>query len=425
MFYKYLHPHITRKSYKAGYRFSLLILLLFSSLVGSSQVFWTEDFQGSMCLPGSGCDATLVGWTIANTGGNGGAANQWYVSIAEEGIAAGGCGSGGTGIDQSLHLGNVSTSTSAGFWCPTGDCGAAYDASSALEITNKRVESPTIDCSAYGTITLSFNYIEGGQGTQDDCTVWYFDGTTWAQIANPAKTATCAPGGQGLWTSFSTLLPASADGNANVRIGFNWTNDGDGLGNDPSFGVDDISLNAAVTLDVDLLSFDATCRDQSVDLNWLTGSEQDVDQFIIRGSPDGLNWKMVGSVPGSNTSGSSSYDYTVTNYERLRYFQLVEKTYDGAEQVLATTAISEDCLMNTSKPTVVYTPEGLVISDVENINGSLEIFDISGRLVYSTPIKTIDSQLIRIKEVTLRQNAHYIVRIEGGNVEYSQVISVW
>jgi hypothetical protein len=209
-------------------------------------VFWTETFDGSACPATSGCDPSLIGWTSVSLGAEGGNANRFYVSCQENGNAAGVCGSG-CGSDQSLHIGNVATSAAAGFWCPTGDCGASYDASGAGEVTNRRAESPVINCTGLSNITVSFNYIENGQGTSDNATFWYYDGSVWSQLDDMAKVVLCS--GQGRWTAKSLLLPSSADNNANVKIGFRWVNNGDGSGADPSFGVDDITLATTTAVD--------------------------------------------------------------------------------------------------------------------------------------------------------------------------------
>src|SRR5690606_22643499 len=137
---------------------------------------------------------------------------------------------------------------------PTG--GAAYDAGGLCGIlycpqTNRRAQSPVINCTGRSNITLSFNYIEFGEGTNDNATLWYYDGSTWAQIADMPKTNCC--GGacngfrQGQWTNYTIMLPASANNNANVQIGFKWQNNDDGVGTDPSFAVDDIALSVAST----------------------------------------------------------------------------------------------------------------------------------------------------------------------------------
>ncbi len=231
------------------------ILILFSCLilmigVKSQTVIWTEDFQNncaSACLA-SGYAGTNGAWTITNIGANDPEANEWFVSGAECGNAAGACGSACASTDPSLHVGNVAVAV---LGLPA-DNGAAYNAgglcgSFFCVLTDKRAESPTINLTGQTNITLNFNYIENGDGALDDASLWYFDGTTWALLDPLAKPSlgACAP--QGLWTAFSIPLPASANNNANVKIGFRWVNNDDGVGNDPSFAVDDITLTIPAT----------------------------------------------------------------------------------------------------------------------------------------------------------------------------------
>ena len=231
------------------------ILILFSCLIlmvgiKSQTVIWTEDFQNncaSACLA-SGYSGTNGAWTITNIGVNDPEANEWFVSGAECGNAAGTCGSACATTDPSLHVGNVAV---AALGLPA-DNGAAYNAgglcgSFFCVLTDKRAESPNINLTGQTNITLNFNYIENGDGALDDASLWYFDGTTWTLLDPLAKPplGACTP--QGLWTAFSIPLPASANNNANVKIGFRWINNDDGVGNDPSFAVDDITLTIPAT----------------------------------------------------------------------------------------------------------------------------------------------------------------------------------
>ncbi|MFH2096087.1 MAG: PKD domain-containing protein, partial [Bacteroidota bacterium] len=207
---------------------------------GGTAVFWTEDFQNSCA---SGCLAnaysgTNGAWTVTNTGANGADANAWFVSGSECGNAAGACGTSCGATDPSLHVG----STTIG-----NDPGAAYMAGGLgfwFPETDKRVESPTINCTGQSSITLNFNYMENGQAAIDNATLWYYDGAAWSQLFDLTKTATtCAP--QGLWTAYSIALPGSADNNPGVKIGFRWVNNDDNVGTDPSFAVDDIELTSS------------------------------------------------------------------------------------------------------------------------------------------------------------------------------------
>lgn len=197
---------------------------------GADTVFWSEDFT------------TGAGWTLANvTGPEGSDPNPFYIGPWEGGgIPPGGCGVANNG-NNTLHTGSV--------FNPTG--GAAYDAGGLCGIlycpqTNRRAQSPVINCTGRSNITLSFNYIEFGSGSDDNMTVSCYTGGIWIQISDPVKTPCC--GGacngvlQGQWTSHSVILPANANNNPNVRIGFRWVNNDDGVGTDPSFAVDDITL---------------------------------------------------------------------------------------------------------------------------------------------------------------------------------------
>ncbi len=241
-----------------------VVILLFSENRMLAQTFWTESFQ-NVCA--SGCLASgYIGpngaWSVTNTGGNGAESNTWFVSGAECGNAAGVCGTDCGITDPSLHVGSTYFMY---------DPGAAYlDGSGFFSaFTDRRSESPTIDCLGKSNITLDFNYIENGWGATDNATLWYYDGTTWSQLVDLPKTAVTCGGGQGLWTNYNLLLPASANNNANVKIGFRWINNDDGSAADPSFAVDDITLTVPVSGNPPVASFTSStttvCENGCVD----------------------------------------------------------------------------------------------------------------------------------------------------------------
>ena len=213
---------------------------------GGPITIFEEDFDGN-----SGAGSNWVTTPLnQDVGVQGITANQFYISDAEAGNAAGACGSAGGG-DQSLHV-----SGDPGL---VGDLGAAY-ANDALCLpgcllcdflaicldmnTNKRSQSQNINSVGATGLTLSFNYIENGESVNDDCIFEYSidGGASWVILSNPAKPVLggCAP--QGLWTAYSIGLPVSCEGIANLRIAYRWINNADGVGTDPSFAVDDIVI---------------------------------------------------------------------------------------------------------------------------------------------------------------------------------------
>lgn len=199
----------------------------------SGSTIFTENFN------------TGAGWSLnVVTGAEGADANFFQIDDDEGGGitpnlgAPTSCGVAVNG-NNTLHVTSV--------FNPAG--GAAYDAGGLCGLlfcpqADRRCESPVINCSGQTNIQVNFNYIENGQTTFDNATLWYFDGASWSQVDDMPKTLTgCS--GQGLWTTRSITLPASANNNPNVRIAFRWVNNDDGAGTDPSFAVDDITISVS------------------------------------------------------------------------------------------------------------------------------------------------------------------------------------
>jgi gliding motility-associated-like protein len=325
------------------YYLALIILLFSFNLSFSQSTIFYEDFNNAGCP--QNCQAVgYNGWTVTNTGVNGLYPNQWFVSCAEGGHLNGQCGTGcvGAPLGGTLHIAstidqyNYLDGLGLGFFlpCTTGDCGAAYlDGSGLVDATtNVRVESPVIDCSLNNcNIFLKFLYIENGNLNLDNFTVDYFDGVSWAQLSNPPKTPLlCAP--QGQWTSYQVQLPASAQGNPNVKIGFKWTNDDNGVATDPSVAIDSVVIytpsigNASLSLSnpycpLDFYTLSITNPEPTSIYNWDIGNTA----FLF---------------PSVTTTGSfsvgvaGSYPITITEINNCGTFLIID------------TLISQDCVVN-------------------------------------------------------------------------------
>ena len=298
---------------------------------GGPVTVYSEDFDGN------GGTGSTWGTLNQDVGAQGSAANRWYISDEEDGNAPGQCGTAGNN-DQSLHVGSTTV----------GDLGAAYDASAPNAFlcgllppngcpvnTNKRSSSLNINTIGYTGMTLNFNYIENGEGADDDAVVEYSTngGTSWTQLSNTAKTPLCG-GGQGQWTAFSAPLPASCENIANLRIAFRWQNDADGVGTDPSFAVDDITIvapssggscisspSASVTIDPQpptpttpvvgaITQPNCTSSTGSVALSGLPPA----GSWTITASPGGLTQNGTGTTATfTGLTASTNYTFTVTN----------------------------------------------------------------------------------------------------------------
>lgn len=231
-------------------------LLLSGSLIIATATFaqtsfWTENFFTG-CTRGTVANGftTINGtWSETSTGTNDTYADGWYVSATASGTGAQNCSDNcnvSSVNDRSLHVGNAAVPLAnvgadtgstylTGTFCQFGVCSN----------TNKRIESPTINTANRDSVGISFLYYEGGELGGDEATLWYSPdaGLTWMQVDQLAKISNSCAAPSGLWTEFSMLLPASASNNAvGIKFAFNWTNDNDAVGTDPSFAVDDITL---------------------------------------------------------------------------------------------------------------------------------------------------------------------------------------
>lgn len=266
--------------------FTLLPLcLLFCATSSRAQIFWVENFESGSTsgMQLSGYTGPHGAWTNTVTGAEGTDPNVWYVSCAENGHTNGVCGTGcvassSTATGATLHIGSNPGSIVG------GDNGASYDAGGlcgllACPQTDRRAESPTINCSGHTGISLSFNYIENGETTNDDGSVYYSadNGSTWSLLVNTPKSTLCS--GQGTWSHYSVALPASANNNPNVKIAFRWVNNDDGVGTDPSFAIDSVALYTASSGPAASFTASATtiCQDSCITFtNTSTGT---IDSF--------------------------------------------------------------------------------------------------------------------------------------------------
>ncbi len=241
--------------------------LLFAITNGFSQTsFWTENF-GTGCNQGqlaSGFSTTNGTWVETSTGTNGSFANAWFISSTEAGMGVGNCGDGcianSSLTNRTLHLGSTLLN----------DPGAAYLAGGFGQ-TDKRVETPIINCAGKSNINLQFNYFQGGIASVDFVEVWVKNSGGWAYFSTPAISPTGTCGTQGKWTTYSITLPSSVNNYTGTQIGFRWQNS-DPSGSDPSVAIDDIALSTSIQFTPTFTVATPICQGGSVSVTANTGT---------------------------------------------------------------------------------------------------------------------------------------------------------
>lgn len=214
-----------------------LFFSFFSFCFMAQTVIWQDDFESP------------ANWTLnVSTGTNGMDANLWVISDAEGGVAAGGCGVASNG-NKTLHIG------CQGQWCVGS--GATYNAGDGGlgfmdATTNKRAHTANpINTLNSGALNLEFDYIGIGQPGLDFGKVIYSlnGGTSWNVLQSIASATNC-PSGQGLWTHVSLPLPVSCSNLSTLKLGFEWTNDNDGAGTDPSLALNNLKITSPAVQNV-------------------------------------------------------------------------------------------------------------------------------------------------------------------------------
>ena len=336
-----------------------LFALTFSSI--AQVTFWTEDF-GIGCNQGQGVSSysgTNGAWSMSTTGANGAAANTWFVSATEAGMGVGNCGDGCISTpaltNRTLHLGDS--------FVP--DMGAAYYTGFTFDATtNKRAETPTINCSLYNTIELDFDYFMRGEFQVDFAEIFFSDdgGSSWNSLVQPIATVVTCPFDQGLWTLHATVpLPASANNNPNVKLGFNWTNNNNALGSDPSFAIDNITLTGVTAPPPPVADFYASdtviCDTVCIDF---------FDQST--GSPTSWAWTFFGGTPAtSNLQNPTNICYAAAGMYDV---MLIAGNGNGWDTLLLTNYIE---VLNCAPPIADFSASDTTVC----LNDCIDFTDLS------------------------------------------------
>ncbi|RMD96280.1 MAG: T9SS C-terminal target domain-containing protein [Bacteroidetes bacterium] len=169
-----------------------------------------------------------------------------------------------------------------------------------------------------------------------------------------------------------------------------WSSDDAGgtSGSRDEFGLDNIVISGIV-LPVELVSFSASAKEGQINLEWETASELQNREFQVEHSPDGTNFRQIGSLPGHGTS-TETHRYAFTHYtpsSGTNYYRLKQVDEDGTFSYSKIVSVR----MQSAEHTVVYYNASaheidVRFSEEQQEDALLLVFDLSGRQLIDSKI---------------------------------------
>ena len=178
------------------------------------------------------------------------------------------------------------------------------------------------------------------------------------------------------------------------------------------------STDRSTLLPIELLSFDAECNGNSVELAWATASEKNNDYFSLERSDDAINFVEIARIAGAGNS-IERLDYSYTDFGVHggdNYYRLVQVDYDGTRT--ASEIIVANCSdMPTEEPEVVAYPNPFdsdLTVELENFGdrpARIDVYDVLGRLVYTEEVAAPQNDYQTVLHLGGLSDATYTVRV--------------
>ncbi len=184
-----------------------------------------------------------------------------------------------------------------------------------------------------------------------------------------------------------------------------------------------VILVTATGLPVNLSLFNAICQadNTSAKIFWQTESEQATDHFRIEKSADGVNYELLGTVPGHGTSVVSNAYEWVDEHARtaeFNYYRLKSVDVDGTVSELGSTVLS--CVGVTQSISVFPNPASSTIAILFNKEQQDDVTlifrDMNGKIIQELT-HTKNSGKLTTMDVSNMAPGVYTIEMNGDTHE--------
>ena len=183
----------------------------------------------------------------------------------------------------------------------------------------------------------------------------------------------------------------------------------------------------ASSLPLKLISFSAVCAGDYALVEWKTGMESQLNDFLIQRSADGSSWSALGSVPAKNIADGTSYSFKDDAPQPHSFYRLKIEDRDG---VITYSPIFSGGCSDIALPFLLY-PNPATSQVVAQISlrqaakGKVQVTNISGAFVYEADwnLNTGINQLI-IPVSGLARGTYTLRLILADNVQTTRFIKL-
>ncbi|MDB4505676.1 SdiA-regulated domain-containing protein [Saprospiraceae bacterium] len=136
-------------------------------------------------------------------------------------------------------------------------------------------------------------------------------------------------------------------------------------------------------LPLELIEFDVSLNDRSIDIEWITEQEIDVDGYeLYRSGDDGFSWDVIGRVPSKNVLVENKYsfidDRIKNNNQYYYYLKMID--VNGEYTLSDIRSVKYESLQSiVIYPTVVKNELNIEAEDLSN--STITVYDDTGRVL--------------------------------------------
>jgi hypothetical protein len=152
------------------------------------------------------------------------------------------------------------------------------------------------------------------------------------------------------------------------------------------------TVTGPITLPIELLSFTAKPKLNSVILEWSTATELNNDFYTLERSTNGADFQPIGTVDGSGTTNwVMNYSFEDRDpIDGVSYYRLRQTDFNGHTATFNIVAVEFHPVSDFSLNLFPNPSDGSAISLVVNADDqaqlSLSIYDLVGKIIYTTDL---------------------------------------